>query len=140
MKEVMTQKKRLMHTTRHKLSRTEKLKRLEQKSVTDLENSENIVSIYQWFYVLVLCCIPVINIFLLIYCGFASNRTNRNIKNLCIAGLLLTGAISILLLCTYLSIQYILDSQSANIVIDFYNGLYDSFNQLFRQLKQLFFN
>ena len=84
----------------HSGQETEKTRAQLEKKALKREKWErkrqSVVPVYKWFFVwLLLLFLPIVNIFLIIYWGFFSDRINRNIRNAILGAILLLSLIHI---------------------------------------------
>lgn len=96
---------------------------------------QNVVPVYKWFFVwLFLLFLPIINIFLIIYWGFFSDRINRNIRNAILGAIILIAAVAIVSIIAYYYPNFI-DPRISQIFSEFFTGLSNLFATTFDHIN-----
>ncbi|MFH4355751.1 MAG: hypothetical protein WDW20_03230 [Neisseriaceae bacterium] len=116
--------------------RANRLQKQEQKEQRRQEKRVSVVPTYKWFFILIFCLIPIVNLFLFIYWGFFSDRVNKNIRNFVLATLILSALTAVFIVAGYFSSEY-LDPQLIRAGSSLSSGLYDLFSAFFNQIGRL---
>ena len=100
----------------------------------------SVVPVYKWFFVwLFLLFLPIINIFLIIYWGFFSDRINRNIRNAILGAIILIAAVAIVSIIAYYYPNFI-DPRISQIFSEFFVGLSNLFAAVFDHISAVIMN
>ena len=125
----------------HSGQETEKTRAQLEKKALKREKWErkrkSVVPVYKWFFVwLLLLFLPIVNIFLIIYWGFFSDRINRNIRNAILGAILLVVVATILSVIAYFYPNF-MDPRISQIFNEFFTGLSDLFATVFDRIGAL---
>ena len=94
--------------------------------------------IYRWFFTILCLITPILNIFLLIYWAFFSDRVNKNLKNLLLAFLIFVVSLAVLIATVYFNVIYI-DPNIVHAVQEFFANISVAFARLFTVLGKIVF-
>ena len=97
-----------------------------------------VMPIYRWFFTILCLITPILNIFLLIYWAFFSDRVNKNLKNLLLAFLIFVVSLAVLIATVYFNVIYI-DPNIVHAVQEFFANISVAFARLFTVLGKIVF-